>query len=147
MDFPPTRRSIAAPRATAILGLILAVGVLAQGLFAAGLLRGGHTWLAWHEALGNALVLPPLISLLIALRLLRRHRDPPSALVTRIFLLALVVVVIVTGHVGGELLMVHIPAAIAVVGIAVRQATGFTRVPNLWSRLPREHDRVLSPER
>jgi hypothetical protein len=55
--------------------------------------------------------------------------------------------VIVTGHVGGELLMVHIPAAIAVVGIAVRQATGFTRVPNLGSRLPREHDRVLSPER
>ena len=139
MDISRSRRGIAAPRTTAILGLILAAGVLVQGLFAGGFMERGHGWHAWHEALGNALVLPPLVSLLVALLLLRRQPDPPSALVTRVFLLVLVIGVILTGHAGTHLLMVHIPAAIAVVGISVRQATGFTRVPNLESRLPQEN--------
>lgn len=147
MDSPSHPRTIAAPRTTAILGLILAVSVLAQGLFAAGFMQGGHAWHAWHEALGNALVLPPLVSLLVALLLLRRQPDPPSALVTRVFLLTLVIVVILTGHAGRDLLMVHIPAAIAVVGISVRQATGFIRVPNLVSRQPLEDDRAPSAGR
>lgn len=137
---PPTppARAIAAPRLTAILGLILAVGVLAQGLLAAEFMRGSHHWFAWHEALGNALIVPPLISLIAALVLVRRQRDTPSALATRVFLLLLVAAVIITGHAGGGLLAVHIPAAIAVVGIAVRQATGFTRVPNLATNPPYE---------
>lgn len=131
MGVQPTRRGIAAPRTTAILGLVLAVGVLAQGLSAGGLLQGGREWHAWHEALGNALLLPPVVSLVIALLLLRRQPDPPSALATRVFLLAMVVLVILTGHAGRSLLIVHIPAAVAVVGIAVRQATGFVRIPNV----------------
>lgn len=144
MNAPPTRRPIAAPRTTAILGLILAVSVLAQGLFAGGFMHGDRQWHVWHEALGNALVLPPVISLVVALLLIRRQPDPPSALVTRVFLLALVIVVILTGHAGRDLLMVHVPAAIAVVGISVRQATGFIRVPNLQPRQTREDDHAPS---
>ena len=127
----PAPRIVAAPRLTAILGLILAVGVLVQGLLAGAFMGGDHQWLAWHETLGAALVLPPLASLVAALVLWRRHPDPPAALATRVFLLVLVFVVIGTGHAGRDLLVVHIPAAIAVVGIAIRQAAGFVRVPNI----------------
>jgi hypothetical protein len=140
MNTSPTPRTIAAPRLTAILGLILAVSVLAQGLFAGGFMQGDHRWHAWHETLGNALVLPPLISLVVALVLLRRQPDPPWALATRVVLLVLVIVVILAGHAGRHLLMVHIPAAIGVAGISVRQATGFVRVPNLAPPSPRAED-------
>ena len=139
MDTTPAARAVAAPRLTAILGLVLAVGVLAQGLFAGAFMQGNSQWHAWHEALGNALVLPPLISLVVALVLLRRHPEAPSALATRVFLLALVIVVIATGHAGRDLLVVHIPGAIAVVAIAVRQATGFVRVPNIALHRQHEH--------
>jgi hypothetical protein len=125
--------TIAAPRLTAICGLVLALGVLVQGLSAGSFLQGHHGWQAWHEALGDALVLPPLVSLLTALMLMRREADSRSVVATRAFLLVLVVVVVVTGHAGTSLLAVHIPAAIGVVAIAVRQATGFARVPNLRS--------------
>lgn len=140
MDTQTRRRTVAAPRTTAILGLLLAVGVLAQGLSAGAFLQGDHHWYAWHEALGNALVLPPLISLVVALVLLRREPDPPSVLAARVVLLALVIVVIAAGHAGRDLLAVHVPAAIAVVGIAVRQATGFVRVPNLAAEKGRAPD-------
>lgn len=133
MNTASNPRTVAAPRLTAILGLALAVGVVAQGLLAGAFLHGNHAWLSWHETLGTLLVLPPLASLLIALVLLRRQPDPPSTLLTRAFLFALVITVIITGHAGRDLLIVHIPAAIAVVGIAVRQATGFIRIPNLAS--------------
>lgn len=129
-------RAVAAPRLTATTGLVLAAGVLVQGLLAGGFLGGEHRWYSWHELLGTALVLPPLVSLVAALVLLRRQPESPAALVTRVFLVALVVTVVVTGHAGPDLLAVHIPAAIAVAGIAVRQATGFVRVPTL---APRRH--------
>ena len=134
---------ISAPRLTVILGLVLAVGVLAQGLFAGGFLEGDKVWHAWHEVLGDVLVLPPLVGLVVALLLMRRRPEAHVVLATRVVLLALVIVVIVTGHAGRSLLAVHIPAAIAVVGIAVRQATGFVRVPNL--RLRRQRDQDIRP--
>lgn len=127
----PPVRGIAAPRLTAVLGLVLAMGVLAQGLLAGMFLNGNDFWYRWHEILGTALVLPPLISLGIALVLLRRQPDRPSVLATRVVLLGLVVLGVVAGMAGRGMLAVHIPAAIAVAGIAVRQATGFVRVPNL----------------
>lgn len=43
-------------------------------------------------------------------------------LASRVGLLILVVAVVVTGNVGGSLLAVHIPAAVATVGLVVRQA-------------------------
>jgi hypothetical protein len=140
VDTRTGRRAIAAPRLTAILGLVLAVGVLAQGLSAGAFLQGDHRWYAWHEVLGTTLVLPPLVSLVVALVLLRRQPDTASALATRIVLLALVIVVIAAGHAGRSLLALHIPAAIAVVGISIRQATGFVRVPNLTGAQRHEPD-------
>lgn len=131
MNHSASPRAIAAPRVTAINGLVLAALVVVQGLLAGGFLGGEHQWYAWHEVLGTVLVVPPLVSLVVALVLIRRQREAPSALATRVFLLVLVVAVIVTGHFGRSLLAVHIPAAIAAAGIAVRQATGFVRVPNL----------------
>jgi hypothetical protein len=131
---------ISAPRLTMVLGLVLAVGVLAQGLFAGGFLEGDREWHAWHEVLGDLLVLPPLVGLVVALLLLRRRPEARVVLATRVVLLALVIVVIVTGHAGRSLLAVHIPAAVAVVGIAVRQAAGFVRVPNLALHRRRDQD-------
>lgn len=125
------RRTIAAPRLTAILGLVLAVGVLAQGLSAGAFLQGDRQWHPWHEVFGHALAAPPLISLVAALVLLRRQPDPPAMLASRIVLLVLVLVAITAGHADGTMITVHIPAVIAVVGIAVWQATGFVRIPNL----------------
>jgi hypothetical protein len=130
-------RAIAAPRVTAMTGLVLAVLVVVQGLLAGGFLGGDHRWYAWHEILGTVLVLPPLVSLVAALVLVRREREARSALATRVFLLVLVVAVILTGHFGRSLLAVHIPAAVAAAGIAVRQAAGFVRVPNLAPRRQR----------
>lgn len=138
MNTSPVPRTVAAPRLTSILGLVLAVGVLAQGLSAGGFLQGGHRWLAGHEVLGTLLILPPLVSLVVAVVLRRRNPEPAAMLATRVFLLVLVVLVIVSGHAGRSLLAVHIPAAIAVAGIAVRQATGFVRIPNL--RVSRRHE-------
>lgn len=137
MNHTTSPRAIAAPRITAWTGFVLAVGVLVQGLLAGGFLGGDHRWFAWHEVLGTALVLPPLVSLVAALVAAGRRPRTRSALATRVFLVVLVVAVIVTGHAGHSLLAVHIPAAVAVAGIAVRQATGFVRIPNVTLRRQR----------
>lgn len=130
MDTHTSRHTAAAPRLTAVLGFVLAVGVLTQGLTAGAFLQGESQWHAWHDALGNALVLPPLISLVVAVTLHRRQPDTPAVLALRIVLLVLVVVAIAAGHAGRTLLALHIPAAIVVAGFAVWQATGFMRIPN-----------------
>lgn len=121
------RPAMAAPRLTATLSLILAVGVLIQGLTAGAFLQGARMWHFWHEALGNALALPPVISLVAALILRRRRPDSPPALASRIALPLLVMITIAAGHAGRVLLAVHIPTALAVIGIAVWQATGIAR--------------------
>jgi len=131
MNQAPSTRRVAAPRLTALTGLTLAVGVLVQGLLAGGFLQGERSWLGGHEVLGTLLVLPPLVSLVAALGLRRREPDSPAVLITRVFLLVLVVTVLVSGHAGRSMLAVHVPAAVAVAGIAVRQAAGFVRVPGL----------------
>lgn len=69
-------------------------------------------------------------------RILRRHPETLAILATRVFLSPSSS--LSTGHAGRSLLVIHIPAAIAVVGIAVRQATGFVLVPNLTSVQRRE---------
>ena len=47
---------------------------------------------------------------------------------SRVVLLLLAVTVVVTGNAGGNLLAVHIPAAVAVVGLVVSQAMIATQV-------------------
>jgi hypothetical protein len=113
-------RGVAAPRTTAALAAIFALGVLAQTTFAGAVLGGHETWHSWHDNLGNVLLLPPLASLLVGLVALLRQPETTFMLASRIALVVLVVLVIVTGHSGGNLLAVHVPAAVATVAIVVR---------------------------
>ena len=115
-------RRVAAPRTTAILAGLLALGVLVEAALAGGFLGGSHMWKSWHENLGTFLILIPLASLLVGLALYRRQPEKVSMLANRVVLLILVVTVVVTGNAGGSLLAVHIPAAVAMVGLVVRQA-------------------------
>ena len=79
-------------------------------------------WLSWHENLGDFLVLPPLASLSVGLALRRRQPETASMLASRVALLILVIAVVAAGHEGGSLLAVYIPAAVAAIGLVVRQA-------------------------
>ena len=115
-------RRVAAPRTTAILAGLLALGVLVEAALAGGFLGGSHMWKSWHENLGTFLILIPLASLLVGLALYRRQPEDVLMLANRVVLLILVVTVVVTGNAGGSLLAVHIPAAVAMVGLVVRQA-------------------------
>jgi hypothetical protein len=117
----PAERRVAAPRATAILAGILALGVLLEAAFAGGFLGGHDLWMSWHEDLGNLLVLPPLASLIVGLALRRRQPETTSMLASRIVLLILVILVVTTGHEAGSLLAIHIPAAVGTMGLVVRQ--------------------------
>ncbi len=134
---------LAAPRATAALAAVLGIGLLAQGAFAGAFVGGHHQWLTWHEDLGDFLVLVPLASLLLGLALRHRRPEPWAALARRAGLLVLVVAVIATGHAGGTWLVVHVPAAVAAMGVVVRQLTvsaSAHRLPNDAARL------VVAPE-
>jgi hypothetical protein len=117
----PGGGGVAAPRTTATLVAIFALGVFAQATFAGAFLGGHESWHSWHENLGNVLVLPPLASLLVGIGARRRQRDTPSMLASRAALVVLVALVIVTGRSGGAWLAVHIPAAFATAGLVVRQ--------------------------
>jgi hypothetical protein len=114
-------RGVAAPRTTAALAAIFALGVLAQATVAGAFLGGHDSWHSWHNNLGDVLILPPLASLLVGLTVRHPHRDTRSMLATRVALVVLVLLVIVTGHSGGGLLAVHIPAAVATAGLVARQ--------------------------
>jgi hypothetical protein len=118
----PAERRIAAPRTTAILAGVLALGVLLEATFAGGFLGGHHMWKSWHEDLGNLLVLPALASLVVGLALRRREPDSASMLASRVALLILVIAAVAAGHEGGSLLAIHIPVAVATTGLVVRQA-------------------------
>lgn len=52
----------------------------------------------------------------------RRVAAPRNPLAGPVALLILVIAVVVTGNKGGSLLAVHIPAAVATMGLIVRQA-------------------------
>ena len=121
-------RRVAAPRTTAILAELLARGVLVEAALAGGFLGGSHPWKSWHENLGTFLILVPLASLFVGLALYRRQPEDVLMLANRVVLLLLVVTVVVTGNAGGNLLAIHIPAAVAMVGLVVSQAMIATQV-------------------
>jgi hypothetical protein len=125
---------MAAPRATIVLAYLLVVGVLVEAAFAGGFVGGHHMWKVWHENLGDFLVLFPLANLVVGLALRRRHPESRSMVATRVVLLLLVVVVVVTGHAGGTLLAIHIPAAVATAGLLARQVTIFSRAQGADTR-------------
>lgn len=112
----------AAPRVTAALAALFLIAVLAQGAFAGGFLSGHHAWLAAHSDTGDALILVPAAILIAGLAGRRRQPDTRLVLASRVALLVLTVIVIAAGHAGGGWLALHIPAAIATVGLATRLA-------------------------
>jgi hypothetical protein len=112
-------RTVAAPRTTMILAEILGLGILVQAAFAGGFVGGHQTWLHWHQRIGDLLVVFPLASLIVALAARRRQTESTSMVSIRIALLVLVVAVEATGHAGGSLLAVHIPAAVATMALVV----------------------------
>ncbi|NNN08144.1 MAG: hypothetical protein HKL85_02995 [Acidimicrobiaceae bacterium] len=116
-------RDIAAPRATALLAEVLALGVLLEAAFAGGFIGGHHMWLSWHQNLGDVLLVLPLASVAIGIGARRRRREAASSLTTRIALLFFAIVAVAAGHEGGAMLAIHIPAAVVMVGIIVRQVT------------------------
>lgn len=118
----PAERRVAAPRITAALVGMLALGIFLEATFAGAFLGGHPRWMSSHENLGNFLVLPPLGSLVVGLALRRRQPEPASMLASRVALLILVIAVVSTGHEHGSYLVVHIPAAVATVGLVTRQA-------------------------
>jgi hypothetical protein len=121
----PISNGVAAPRVTAALAAALGLGVLAQATFAGEFLSGHPVWLTWHENLGDFLLLVPLASLFVGLVSRRRQRDTTPMLVSRVVLLAAVLALVITGHAADtspEILAVHIPAAVATVGLVVYQA-------------------------
>jgi hypothetical protein len=121
---PPPEKGVAAPRATAVLAAALALGVLAQAAFAGGFLGGHHSWMAWHGNVGDFLTLLPLASLLAGLTSRGHERDTPAVLLSRVALVVMVLVVVVTGHAAADspgLLALHIPAAVTIFGLVVYQ--------------------------
>jgi len=121
---------VTAPRITMILAGLLALGVLLEGAFAGGFLGGSQVWRSWHENVGTVLILIPLASLLVGLALQRRQPEDALMLASRLALLILVIAVVVTGNVGGSLLAIHIPAAVAMAGVVVRQVMLATQARN-----------------
>jgi len=79
-------------------------------------------WLSWHENVGDLLVILPLASLIAGLAFRRRQADTTAMMASRVTLVVLVVAVVASGHAGGGRLAFHIPAAVATVGLATRQA-------------------------
>ena len=123
-DIPAGRTettAVAAPLTTTALAGLVALGVLLQGAFAGGFLSGHHVWRGAHETLGDLLIVLPLASLVVGLIAARRQPETKSVLASRVGLLVLLVLVITTGHAGRGLLALHIPAAIATVGLVTRQ--------------------------
>jgi len=115
-------RSVAAPRVTAALAGLFILAVLAQAAFAGGFAGGHHMWLSWHQNAGDLLVVLPLASLIVGLVCRRSQADTTAMLASRVALVVLVVAVAATGHAGGGWLAFHVPAAVATVGLATRQA-------------------------
>lgn len=114
---PRSAPRIAAPRVTRILAEILALGVLAQAMFAGGFLGGHHQWLAWHQHLGDLIVIIPVAILAVGLVRRRRHFEAASVLATRFLLVIFVVGAEATGHAAGSLLAIHIPLAVAAIAL------------------------------
>ena len=117
----PVAPRVTAPRITMTLAGLLALGVLLEAALAGGFLGGSDMWRSWHENLGTVLILIPLASLLVGLSLQRHQPEDALMLASRLALLILVIAVVVTGNVGGSLLAIHIPAAVAMVGLVTRQ--------------------------
>ena len=119
-----TPQPVAAPRSrprpafSALVGLT-SLGVLLQGLWAGLFLRrdaDGSTWFSLHQHGAEATVTLALLATVAALVWLRSRRD---LLVGTVLLLVLLVVEYFLGRAGGSAVVVHVPLAMLLMGLAV----------------------------
>jgi hypothetical protein len=78
-------------------------------------------WLSWHQRLGDFIVIIPIASLIVGLVARRGKPEAGSALFVRVVLVALVIGTEAAGHAAGSLLALHIPLAVATMGLTVWQ--------------------------
>jgi hypothetical protein len=107
---------------SALVGLTT-LGVLLQGLWAGLFLRRGaggrDTWVSIHQHAGETTVLLALLATIAALIWLRARRD---LLIGTALLLVLLVVELVLGYTiedSGSAVVVHVPLALLIMGVAV----------------------------
>jgi hypothetical protein len=78
-------------------------------------------WLSWHQRLGDFIVIIPIANLIVGLVARRGQPEAGSALFIRVALVALVIGTEAAGHAAGSLLALHIPLAVATMGLTVWQ--------------------------
>jgi hypothetical protein len=106
------------PAWSALVGLTT-LGVLLQGLWAGLFLRrdGDHrSWVSVHQHGGEATVTLAVLAAVAAVIWLRGRRD---LLVGTVLLAALLVVEYFLGRAGGASVVVHVPLALLIMGLAV----------------------------
>jgi len=103
---------------SALIGLTT-LGVLLQGLWAGLFLRRGgdhSSWVSVHQHGGEATVTLALLATIAAVLWLRERRD---LLGGTVLLLVLLVVEYFLGRAGGNSVVVHVPLALLLMGLAV----------------------------
>jgi hypothetical protein len=120
----PTETTSARPHPvwSALVGLA-SLGVLLQGLWAGLFLRRGagdsHTWVTIHQHAGEAIAVLALLATVAALIWMRERRD---VLIGTVLFLVLVVAEVVLGYTiedSANAVVVHVPLALFLMGLAV----------------------------
>lgn len=122
------KNEIAAPRVTRFFAGLIMLGVLLQATLAGGYLAG-RVSIELHGYIGESLALVGLIVLVAGIVGRRSVREPGATLASRIGLFLAIVAAIGLGEMANhgmrDLLMLHIPVALIILGLAdgLRRAT------------------------
>jgi hypothetical protein len=111
----PARTTHPHPVWSALVGLTT-LGVLLQGLWAGLFLNGGRSWVEVHQHAGEATVTLAVLAAIAAVVWLRHRRD---LLGGTVLLLVLLVVEYFLGRAGGSSVVLHVPLALLIMGLAV----------------------------
>ncbi len=119
-----TQRTVAAPTATRVAAAAIVLGVLAQAVLAGGFLAGRPGLRDLHEYVGYTLLAAAAAVLVAGLVGRRTRPEPLTELATRAALVLALAGTILAGmrasRGSADLLMLHIPLAFAVTGLAAR---------------------------
>jgi hypothetical protein len=114
----------AATIATRIAAVVVMAGVVAQATLAGGFLAGHEGWHRVHDVVGSALPLAGLV--LVVAGLAVRRVESAQLLATRVTVFVALVVEVVAGKAADgtpNLLILHIPLAIVIIGGAATIST------------------------
>jgi hypothetical protein len=115
--------TVVVPATTRVLATLIVVGVIGQGVLAGGFLGGREALRSVHELLGYSVLLVGLVVLVTGLVGRRRVREPALVLGNRVGLVVATAVTVFVGMQASrgvqDLLMIHIPLAFLIVGLAI----------------------------